>query len=205
MNSIRQMWLKWKMLKLPWRKQFLAGQDLVGNTYWEFRGANDPSRMRRIVKGPHNIHHGDMQSRISPLWHQWLRHTRFDAPSLQEQQTDVARQVQLKHNAMLADQRWAEKKRYIEKPRPKDEEQTGTRGIEAQRQVADEVRGKMEERAGVPPDAAVNAKERVQHQQEAQQQKPDPWEQERQRQKQAASNPSGTWEPESWTPPPRRR
>lgn len=208
MNSVRQLWLKWKMLRLPWRRQFLAGQDLHGLTYWEFRGQGDNShRMRRMVKGPRNLHHADVPSFVSPLWHQWLRHTRFDAPSMEEQQMDVTRQIQLKHNARLADERWASKKRYIEKPREKDEEQTGTRGMEAQRQVADEVRGKMEDRAGVPPDAAVNARERVQHQQGASQhqQKPDPWEQERQKQKQTATNPSGAWQPEAWTPPPRRR
>lgn len=35
--------------------------------------------------------------------------------------------------------------------------------------------------------------------------KPDPWEQERRKQNERASNPSGTWQPEAWTPPPRRR
>ena len=211
MSTLSQLWLKWKTLRLPWRKQFLAGRDLLGNTYWEFRGADpNPVRMRRIVKGARHIHHSDVQAQISPLWHQWLRHTRYDAPSMEEQQMDVSRMVTLKENARLADARWESKKRYIEKPREKDEEGSGTRGIEGQRKTADEVRAKMEERAGVPPDAAVNAKERVQFQEGTSvDQTPDPWEKERQKQKQkqkqTASNPGGAWQPDSWMPPPRKR
>ena len=41
---------------------------------------------------------------------------------MQEQAADVARQTQLKHNARLADERWAAKAKYIEQP--KSEERT---------------------------------------------------------------------------------
>ncbi|KAM3444793.1 hypothetical protein NHJ13734_001143, partial [Beauveria thailandica] len=36
-GPIGQAWLRWKSLRLPWRKRFLVGFDLQGNTYWEFR------------------------------------------------------------------------------------------------------------------------------------------------------------------------
>ena len=200
MNSLRQMWLKWKMLKLPWRRQFLVGQDLNGNTYWEFRdNLRSDNRMRRIVKGRRNMPLGDIQAQISPMWHQWLRHTREPAPTMVEQQMDVARQIQLKHNARLADERWASKRRYIEKPKPREEsrmqhqeetvaEMTGTKA-----EIGDVQRKKMEQRAGVKRDGLTE------------QQKPDPWEQERQKQREMASNPDGTWQPESWAPGPRKR
>src|SRR5271170_7586215 len=29
MGTIRQLWLKWKMLKLPWRKTFLVGMSML--------------------------------------------------------------------------------------------------------------------------------------------------------------------------------
>ena len=29
MGAIRQLWLKWKMLKLPWRRTFLVGMPLL--------------------------------------------------------------------------------------------------------------------------------------------------------------------------------
>ena len=49
-------------------------------------------------------------------WIQWLRHTREQAPSIQEQRADVQRQVQLKQLARLADERWAEKASYLDAP-----------------------------------------------------------------------------------------
>ena len=39
-------------------------------------------------------------------WYQWLRHTREDAPSIDEQQYDVSRQAMLKQLAARADERW---------------------------------------------------------------------------------------------------
>lgn len=180
-SSLQSMWYRWKALRLPWRKKFLVGFDLSGNTYWEFRDklSPDPSRMRRIVKGSRKLHHSDVQ--ISPQWHQWLRHTRLEPPTVQEQQMDVVRQVQLKENARLADARWAAKARYIEKPK------------EPPRVTTDE---------GVDVESALKTQEsaRTSTQRQAGQDIPDPWEQEKQKQKQTASNPGAGWQPESWTP-----
>lgn len=49
-------------------------------------------------------------------WHQWLRQTRHDPPSIREQQADVARQARLKHLAVLADERWASKPSLLDRP-----------------------------------------------------------------------------------------
>lgn len=49
-------------------------------------------------------------------WHQWLRHVRSDAPTVEEQQQDLIRQQQLKQLARLADERWASKPSYLDKP-----------------------------------------------------------------------------------------
>ncbi|RMD41583.1 hypothetical protein DV735_g3515, partial [Chaetothyriales sp. CBS 134920] len=114
MSRLRELWLRWKMLRLPWRKTFLVGQDLSGNTFWEFKDALNSNRFRRKVRFRNKTHFSDAQ--VSPLWHQWLRHTRADPPSLQEQTADVTRQIQLKHNARLADERWANKAPYIQPP-----------------------------------------------------------------------------------------
>ena len=51
------------------------------------------------------------------MWHQWLRRTRSSPPSIQEQQADVTRQIQLKQRAQLADERWAAKPSVLDKPR----------------------------------------------------------------------------------------
>lgn len=174
-------------MKLPWRKQFLAGSDLNGNTYWEFKDqlSNNPERMRRMVKGPRQMYMSDVQAQISPLWHQWLRQTRHAPPSLEEQHMDVQRQITLKHNAKLADDRWNSKKKYIEKPEASDELPPPRQDLEPRRE--------MERQANVPDQSTT--------QQTA---KSDPWERERQKQQGTGSNPGGGWQPEAWTPGRRR-
>lgn len=49
-------------------------------------------------------------------WHQWLRHTRDDAPSIQEQQYDVSRQAMMKRLAAEADERWKSIPSYLDAP-----------------------------------------------------------------------------------------
>ncbi|KAK3302446.1 uncharacterized protein B0T15DRAFT_305761 [Chaetomium strumarium] len=124
-SPLLRAWYKWKMLRLPWRRQFLVGLDLNGNTYWEFldRGSRLPSpspthpnlspvRWRRIVRYPRGTHNGDVV--VPPAWHQWLRHTRPDPPSLREQQAEVARQERIRLLAAQADARWEAKPRAME-------------------------------------------------------------------------------------------
>lgn len=210
MSALRNLWIRWKMLRLPWRKRFLVGQDLVGNTYWEFKDALNSNRMRRMAKGARNLHHSDVQ--ISPQWHQWLRHTRFEPPTIEEQQTDVMRQIQLKQNARLADQRWESKRKYIEKPAAPAQQVSAQRMTMGGNPEVGEGQATIE--GGDAPKTEPAHKEGVRSAvadplEQAKSRKsdgrPDPWEQEKRKQQQTAANPGGTWQPESWTPPPRRR
>ncbi|KAK4039981.1 hypothetical protein C8A01DRAFT_16108 [Parachaetomium inaequale] len=122
-------WYKWKTLRLPWRRQFLIGLDLNGNTYWEFldpgsrlppsnpsHPLTSPVRWRRIVRYPGNTHPSAVL--VPPAWHQWLRHTRADPPSLAEQRAEVARQARIKVLAAEADARWEAKPRVMEDVSP---------------------------------------------------------------------------------------
>ncbi|KAL7822468.1 hypothetical protein V8C26DRAFT_389040 [Trichoderma gracile] len=113
-----QAWYKWKALRLPWRRRFLIGFDLQGNTFWEFRhtrGAQDSAeRWRRIVSYPRSTHLS--QVKVSPQWHQWLRHARRDPPSLDEQRAEAVRQERIKLLAAQADARWEAKPRVMEDP-----------------------------------------------------------------------------------------
>lgn len=70
--------------------------------------------MRRIVQYPPSTHYSEIN--ISPQWHQWLRHTRYDPPSLTEQSQDLIRQENLKVLAAQADARWAAKTSFLDKP-----------------------------------------------------------------------------------------
>lgn len=104
----------------------LPGQDLNGTTYWEFLDPGSalpssspthalkspPIRFRRIARPPKGTHHSSIV--IPPAWHQWLRHTRSDAPSLPEQRAEVARQERMKVLAAQADARWEAKPRVME-------------------------------------------------------------------------------------------
>ncbi|EEH07317.1 conserved hypothetical protein [Histoplasma capsulatum G186AR] len=133
MSPINSLWFKWKSLKLPWRKTFLAGKDLAGNTFWEFKDTLNSRRLRRIVKYNPKTHLADVQVshpeiHISPTdlpltimasvaqWHQWLRYARQDAPTIQEQQNELLRQERIKHLAKLADERWASKPSFLDRP-----------------------------------------------------------------------------------------
>jgi NADH dehydrogenase [ubiquinone] 1 alpha subcomplex assembly factor 2 len=49
-------------------------------------------------------------------WIQWLRHTRHEAPTINEQQLDEIRQAQVKQLAAQADARWASKPSYLVAP-----------------------------------------------------------------------------------------
>ncbi|KAF2674823.1 hypothetical protein BT63DRAFT_21488 [Microthyrium microscopicum] len=114
-TAFSRLWLRWKALRLPWRKQFLCGSDLAGNTFWEFRlSGQESERLRRIVKYPREAQMSDVE--VAPQWIQWLRHTRRDPPSIQEQQMDVVRQERMKVLAAEADAKWAAKDSYLEMP-----------------------------------------------------------------------------------------
>ncbi|KPM43486.1 hypothetical protein AK830_g3056 [Neonectria ditissima] len=96
---------------------YMAGYDLEGNTYWEFRltrGTEGGERWRRIVNYPRSTHYS--QVKVNPQWHQWLRHTRREPPTLDELQGDVVRQARIKVLAAEADARWEAKPRVMEAP-----------------------------------------------------------------------------------------
>ncbi|KAH8909861.1 hypothetical protein BR93DRAFT_924868 [Coniochaeta sp. PMI_546] len=115
-SPFAKIWYKWKTLPLPWRRQVLAGVDLKGNTFWELRDkrAAELGRVRRMVKTPRNTHYGEVV--VSPAWHQWLRHTRHEPPSVDEQTAELLRQERIKYLAAQADARWAARPSVLDGP-----------------------------------------------------------------------------------------
>lgn len=177
MSPINSLWFKWKSLKLPWRKSFLAGSDLRGNTFWEFKDALNASRYRRIVKVDPKTHLGDVQ--VSPQWHQWLRHMRKDAPTIQEQQQDLVRQAHIKQLARLADERWASKPSYLDKPHTQQPAPATKTSDDTLKAPAQETK----------TDTAIEQEE-TEKQPVA---KEDPW-------AKARGSPGENWQPDSWSP-----
>ncbi|OTB04993.1 hypothetical protein M426DRAFT_320301 [Hypoxylon sp. CI-4A] len=185
-SPIRKAWYQWKALRLPWRKQFLVGLDLQGNTYWEFRlergDPNSPdSRFRRIVKYPRSTHYSDVV--VPPQWHQWLRYQRQQAPSLSEQASDVYRQERIKVLAAEADARWEAKPSLLDMP-----------GQEKGQPVPPLNTGRTQ-----PQERAARESPTRNERGEVTEQKDDPWKQAR------STSPGETWQPEAWSPPPARK
>ncbi|KAM0463773.1 hypothetical protein ACHAO4_000496 [Trichoderma viride] len=181
-----QAWYKWKALRLPWRKRFLIGFDLQGNTFWEFRltrGAQDSSeRWRRIVSYPRSTHYS--QVKVSPQWHQWLRYTRREAPTMEEQRAELVRQERMKLLAAEADARWEAKPRVMEAPRGEEEEARRLPLAEERaQQPVEEEDTKAKEK---PSQAAKQEGEKVDAK--------DPWARAK------AQGPGENWQPKAWTP-----
>ncbi|KAF4455132.1 hypothetical protein F53441_2452 [Fusarium austroafricanum] len=178
-GPIARAWYKWKALRLPWRKRFLMGYDLQGNTYWEFRlkrGAESNERWRRIVKYPRSTHYSSVK--VSPQWHQWLRHTREEPPSIEEQHSDVMRRVRMQKLAAEADARWEAKPRVMEAPQAAPAPLLSPAKASPLQHIG---KGKQVDTGAKKVEEDVEKKD-------------DPWA------KAKARAPGETWQPTSWTP-----
>ena len=172
--------------------------DLAGNKYYYFKPDARPPR--RILQSDPKIQFSDVE--ISPSWHQWLRHTRPDPPSIQEQQQDVMRQQQLKHLAAAADARWANKPSVMDRPRRANQElgigdgegevgRVGSRG-EAGRQLGPgETGDQVKDQGAEIGDPATEGK--VSERQSDDKKQDDPW-----RRKKGIAGEG--YQPEAWTP-----
>ncbi|PBP25261.1 hypothetical protein BUE80_DR003670 [Diplocarpon rosae] len=211
-STFRQAWYKWKALKLPWRKRFLVGLDLQGNTFWEFRDtlSSHKHRMRRIVECPATTHYSEVK--ISPQWHQWLRHTRCEPPSLTEQSQDLVRQRNLKILAAQADARWAAKPSLLDTPERSQplpalevKDPGGYDSVRDRREAVgvpvggreDHAETGEEGRAMRAPDGSFNGtpeqeKQRLEEEHAPKiERKEDPW-------NNARGGPSEEWQPQTW-------
>ncbi|KAK3210095.1 hypothetical protein GRF29_44g1679242 [Pseudopithomyces chartarum] len=205
---VKKLWYTWKMVQLPWRRRTLAGFDLDGNTYWEFKIAKHAARTRRIVEYPSGVYHSDVN--VPPQWAQWLRQTRFDAPTIQEQQHEVLRQERIKLLAAQADARWASKPSAVDAPDKQQpvhmlESRDQTTGI-SQPATTTTTSSSTTTRAEPPPSVTEDSiqehappklKEEKPMQTEP---KPSPW-----KPAAAKGNPGDEWQPASWSPAPARK
>lgn len=166
-----------------------VGRDLQGNTFWEFRETRGtgPGRFRRIVHYPRSTHLSDVK--VSPMWHQWLRHVREHPPSLQEQIQDVQRQEKMKILAAQADARWEAKPRVMDAPGREHGQPIPALSTMRSQPIAPESHAVNDNAADTATQEQLNAdpalrKKKYGH---------DPWEK--------AKGPGEGWQPESWTPP----
>lgn len=187
-------------MKLPWRKRWLVGFDLSGNTFWEFKDTLNSNRFRRIVKYSRQTHFSDVN--VTPQWTQWLRHTRFDPPSLAEQRADVVRQENIKVLAAAADARWASKPSMLDPPDKQQPAQMLTSrdpstGV-AQTGAVDTSNINVQERSPKIVGDASRGNTSANYMPESEP-KDSPWK------KATRGGPSEDWQPQSWTPSPTRK
>lgn len=224
-SPFAKLWYKWKTLPLPWRRQVLAGKqtsrlflvilkltspqgvDLKGNTYWELRDqrAAELGRVRRMVKTPRTTQYSDVS--VSPAWHQWLRHTRREPPSVDEQKTDIFRQERIKYLAAQADERWKAKPSALDGPEmgqavPLLRSSRGGGATRPAGTLAEDVRESMGSKDVQDEEPGSSKKERWGVSQEEEKERVrkgeavevDPW-------KQAESGaPGQNWQPKGWNP-----
>lgn len=187
---IREAWFKWKAMRLPWRKRFLIGHDLSGNTFWEFRDVRGagPGRYRRIVQYPSNTHHSDVK--VSPQWHQWLRYTREHPPSITEQSQDLVRQDRMKILAAQADARWEAKPRVMDAPGQPNGQRLPTLDTAKTQPIAPETTSVNKDASAQPSEQpGETVAKKYGH---------DPWSKPR-------GGPSEEWQPQAWSPPASKR
>ncbi|KAI0379566.1 hypothetical protein F5Y04DRAFT_271870 [Hypomontagnella monticulosa] len=188
-GPIRKVWYQWKALRLPWRKRFLVGLDLQGNTYWEFRlvrpsaqSPSDPdSRLRRIVHYPRSTPYDEVI--VPPAWHQWLRYQRPTPPTIAEQRAEEARRERAKQLAAEADARWEAKPRVSDVPG----RATG-QAVPALNTGRTQPQERVAREAPTPNETA-----------EVTEKKDDPWRRGR------STGPGEAWQPEAWSPTPAKK
>ncbi|PVH84704.1 hypothetical protein DL98DRAFT_512121 [Cadophora sp. DSE1049] len=207
-SALTKAWFRWKALKLPWRKKYLVGLDLQGNSFWEFHDAlsTDKHRMRRIVQYPPSTHYSEIK--VSPQWHQWLKHTRREPPSLIEQSQDLVRQRNLKILAAQADARWAAKPSFLDAPERsqpvpalESKDPGGAGGVDVASGAREQTRATMgeeesAEKMQTPDGIRHRFNERPEEEEkrlkDENKKKEDPW-------KNTRGGPSEEWQPQAWT------
>jgi NADH dehydrogenase [ubiquinone] 1 alpha subcomplex assembly factor 2 len=147
---------------------------------------------------------------------QWLRHTRFDPPSLTEQRQEIARQENMKMLASQADARWASKPSALDAPDKQQPIQplqskdpnSGVTQMNADQEARDRLEppSSMEEQEAKPQEmphdppvpASTDAEPSTVAKKKKSKKEPrdSPWNQ---------AEPPKDWQPQGWSPAPARR
>ncbi|RHZ76451.1 hypothetical protein Glove_197g79 [Diversispora epigaea] len=106
----------WKQARLPWRSRVFVGTDLSGNEYYESVTALN-GRTRRIVEMKEKKLLSDYEEDALPVqWQSWLRHTRYDPPTIDEIKLANKRRETIIQKAKAFDKEWEERKKASSSP-----------------------------------------------------------------------------------------
>lgn len=123
---------------------------------------------------------------MPPQWHQWLRYTRPEAPTLEEQTLEAARQDRIRVLAAQADARWEAKERVVADPRGREELPNKGPAVPSVEGVKDTGSPEISTATGAAGHGETVG-EKVK--------KEDPW---------AKAGQSEGWQPEAWSPTPKK-
>ena len=136
-------------------------------------------------------------------WHQWLRHTRQEAPSVQEQQYEVSRRAMVKQLAEQADERWRSVPSFLDSPKQQQpapaigiSESQGPAEQAAHREVGegDVVRSAVGDQSEVAGVSERQGQDVGREKRSKRERKENPW------QSAQRGAPSEKWQPETWSP-----
>ncbi|SAM03979.1 hypothetical protein [Absidia glauca] len=111
--------VSYKNMKLPWKKNVLVGTDLDGNEYWEMPSPLGGRYKRWVQMKEHDDYAVFNQNQLPVQWQAWLRHTRFEAPSIPELVQEQRRRMIIQERAKKLDQEWEQRK--LQKRKEQDE------------------------------------------------------------------------------------
>jgi len=138
---------------------------------------------------------------VSASWVQWLRHIRYEAPTINEQQLDVKRQAQIRQLAAQADARWAAAQAsYLQVPTPAPALEAGAIDSTAQEDIVSREENVLRKLVTKSEENIQEAAEELQNTSKPRRTKKEvKWEELR------LSKNSNEPQPESWTPKPVKR
>ncbi|KAI8340060.1 hypothetical protein BC941DRAFT_239780 [Chlamydoabsidia padenii] len=110
LSLVQRLSVSYKNLKLPWKKNVLVGTDLDGNEYWEMPSPLGGRYKRWVQMKEHDDYAVFNQNQLPVQWQAWLRHTRYEAPTISELVQEQRRRMIIQERAKKLEQEWEQKK-----------------------------------------------------------------------------------------------
>ncbi|CAI2162946.1 13826_t:CDS:2 [Funneliformis geosporum] len=122
MSSLSRFTTAWKHIRFPWRSIVYVGSDNIGNEYFESTKKINGRTKRMVelkVKKELVDYSGD---EIPVQWGSWLRHTRYDPPTIEEIVLANKRRELIIERAKKLDQEYEEQKAKLASDQSKDQQ-----------------------------------------------------------------------------------
>ncbi|KAG0186054.1 hypothetical protein DFQ28_008369 [Apophysomyces sp. BC1034] len=109
-SLLKRLTQEYKASRFPWKKQVLIGTDLDGNEYWEMPNPLGGREKRWVELKEEPDYALFRQDQIPVQWQSWLRHTRFEAPSIHDLLVEEKRKAIIQERAQRLELEWQQRK-----------------------------------------------------------------------------------------------